>query len=972
MAYHTFTEMARTDISSLKLTLEDYQHTTTGARHLHFATDDPHKVFLVAFLTVPQDSTGVAHILEHTALCGSRNFPIRDPFFMMTRRSLNTFMNAFTSGDWTAYPFATLNHQDFDNLLQVYLDAAFFPNLHALDFAQEGHRLEFATPDDPNSELVYKGVVYNEMKGAMSSPLRQLHHTIQAHLFPTTTYHYNSGGEPSDIPNLTHEQLKNFHATHYHPSNAIFMTYGDQSATELQERFEALALQHFQKLAVNLQVPDEQRYSEPQIVTGHYPLDDETNTRDKTHIVIAWLLGRNSDIQTFIHMQLISGVLLDNSASPLLHALETTELGTAPSPLCGVDESSHEMGFYCGLEGSNPEQAEAVEALIMQVLQQIATQGVPQEQVEAVLHQIELHQREVSGDGFPYGLGLMLQALTSTVHGGDPVAVLNIDPILAQLRIDCQDPQFIPKLITQHLLNNPHRVRVTVSPDPELSAQQEAAQTAKLAELKKQLSEAAQQQIMQLAADLQQRQDIQDDPEGLPKVTLADVPEELVIPEGAAGEIAGMPAMWFARGTNGLVYESIVLSLPQLSHEELQVLPILCDCLPEVGCAGQDYLQTAERQAQISGGISVQISQRGNVHEIHDLNPFVRFSSKALNRNQAAMSQLLRDTLETARFDELSRLRELIAQMRADADHRVTQRGHTIAMAAAASGLSPSASLSHRWAGAAGIQFIRQLDNKLDSDSELQQFAQQLTALRDKIIHAPRQLLVVAEAEEQTAVADSLSRIWETDSDNRIVFNAFQALPVRQSIQQAWTTTTQVNFCAKVYPTVPVAHPDAATFLVLGSFLRNGFLHPAIREKGGAYGGGAGYDGSTGTFRFYSYRDPRLVDTLTDFDNALDWLQTTAHPERTLEESILSVISSIDRPGSPAGEAITAFFNQLHGRTPEQRRTLRERVLNVQIEDLQRVAVTYLQPERANTVVLSSTQILDNLNGSLKLTRQAL
>jgi Zn-dependent M16 (insulinase) family peptidase len=262
----TFTTIQQIDIPNLKITVTEYAHLETGARHFHLAADDDNNAFLIGFLTVPQDSTGVAHILEHTTLCGSQRYPVRDPFFMMARRSLNTFMNAFTSSDWTAYPFATQNAKDFNNLLQVYLDAVFFPKLDPLDFAQEGHRLEFSQLDDLKSPLIYKGVVFNEMKGAMSSAIRKLNEIVCAHLFPTITYHYNSGGDPQDIPKLSYEQLKHFHTSHYHPSNAVFMTYGNYPVAQHHALFETAALQYFQKQELNLHIPDEQRYS--QLVVG--------------------------------------------------------------------------------------------------------------------------------------------------------------------------------------------------------------------------------------------------------------------------------------------------------------------------------------------------------------------------------------------------------------------------------------------------------------------------------------------------------------------------------------------------------------------------------------------------------------------------------------------------------------------------------------------------------------------------------
>jgi Zn-dependent M16 (insulinase) family peptidase len=970
MAHPAFTLIRQARIPSLNIEVEEYRHLATGARHLHLSADDNNNVFLVAFLTVPQDSTGVAHILEHTTLCGSKRYPVRDPFFLMLRRSLNTFMNAFTSSDWTAYPFASQNAKDFDNLLQVYLDATFFPNLDALDFSQEGHRVEFETSNDANTPLVYKGVVFNEMKGALSSPVQRLWQMLSYHLFPTITYHYNSGGEPKDIPKLTHAQLKAFHASHYHPSNAIFMTYGDRPAEGHQRFFQERALQHFQALDLNLQIPDEQRYDTPQQAVSYYPIDKPEESKNKTHIVLAWLLGKSTDLRDIMNANLLTGVLLDNSASPLRYALETTSLGTAPSPLCGLDDSTREANFMCGLEGSNPEQAEAVEGFILQVLNEVADNGVPLEMVESVLHQIELSQREITGNHFPYGLRLSLNALSPMIHGGDPVAFLDIDPVLTTLRADSQNPEFIPNLVRRLLLDNPHRVRVVMAPDANLAAQELAEEKARLEALQSAMTDEAKAKVIEQTAALEARQQTKDDPEILPKVGLEDIADDLKIPEGTSEPVNGLPATWFARGTNGMVYQTIVVDLPDLEEELLEMLPLFSDCLTEVGCGDKDYREIAARQAAVTGGISAGVSLRGNVSDVQTVRSVFNLSGKALVRNQAALAELLQETLEQARFDELPRLRELIAQMRAYSDNKITARGHHLVMAACTSGISPSGNLSHRWYGFVGLQTLRALDDSLEDENNLKAFAAKLERIRDKLLEAPRQLLVVSEAEQRNEIADAFAKLrWRSAYSNEQT--GFKPSSVKSVIKEAWSTNTQVNFCAKAYSTVAAEHPDAATLVVLGNFLQNGYLHTALREQGGAYGGGASYDSDTGTFRFYSHRDPRLIDTLADFDQSLTWLQNTQHEPRALEEAILGVISRIDRPGSPAGEAMSSFFNSLHGRTPEQRREFRRRVLQVKIEDLQRVAMTYLQPEQANVAVLSDAKTLAALP-NLELERRTL
>ena len=958
MTHPAFEPLRRHSIPALRLEFQEYRHRVTGARHLHLAADDPHNAFMVAFLTVPQDSTGVAHILEHTALCGSQRYPVRDPFFMMVRRSLHTFMNAFTSSDWTAYPFASQNKKDFNNLLDVYLDAAFFPLLDERDFAQEGHRLEFAQPDDPASELTFKGVVFNEMKGALSSPVQRLGHALQSRLFPTTTYHHNSGGDPETIPDLTYAQLKAFHARHYHPSNAIFLTYGDIPAAEHQERFETQALHRFQALKLDLAIPPERRYTAQITDFIHYPLDDSQDPRDQTHIVLGWLLGPITDPLATLRARLLSDVLLDNSSSPLRHALETSELGAAPSPLCGFDTAIREATFVCGLEGSNPEHAEAVEKLILDVLQQVAAESIPQDAVDAALHQLELSEREITGDGFPYGLRLLMEALTPAIHGGDPVAALDSDPLLEQLRAESRAADFIPNLARRLLLDNPHRVRLTMAPDPTLAAKQAATERERLATIRTTLANADKARIVVQAQALAERQRRQDDPELLPKVGLADVPPDLKIAEGVTRPVGQLPANWYAQGTNGMVYLQAILDLPALEPDELDLLPLFCACLTEVGSAGRDYRTTQARQAAVTGGLSARANVRGGVDNVQQARGVLALAGKALARNQAALTDLLWETLTSARFDELSRLRELVAQMRAQREEAITDHGHLLALAAASSSLSPVAALNHRWDGLQGLQNLKALDDNLDeTGGALAAFAARLERLRDRLQAAPRQLLVVSEAERQDAIAEALAARWRDGSTTAVKPFALAA-PDAQPARQGFQVNTQVNFCAKAYPTVAPNHPDAPALHVLGEFLRNGYLHRAIREQGGAYGGGAGYHPDSGSFHFYSYRDPRLAETLSDFDRALDWLQTYDHPARTLEEAILGVIGAIDKPGSPAGEAISAFFGALFGRTPEQRRAYRNHVLEVTLDDLKRVATTWLQPEQARCAVLSDARTL--------------
>jgi len=970
-AHDSFRWLRSQFIESLNLEVQEFEHRETGAMHYHLASDSPENVFLVALRTVPTDSCGVAHILEHTALCGSEKYPVRDPFFMMLRRSLNTFMNAFTSSDWTAYPFASQNKKDFSNLLDVYLDAVFFSRLDPLDFAQEGHRVEFAEPENPDSELVFKGVVFNEMKGAMSSTISTLWQTVTKYLYPETTYHFNSGGEPEDIPNLTYEQLLAFYRTHYHPSNAIFMTFGDMPADELQKRFHEQALQRFERLDVTIDVPDEKRYHAPVAVQEYYSA--EKNDDHKVHHVLAWLLGESSDLHAQLEAHLLSNVLLSDSSSPLRLALETSDLGSSPSPLCGLEDSNREMCFMCGLEGSTAANAEAFEQLVLGTLQQVAEQGIELARVEAVLHQLELTQREVRGDGMPYGLGLILSGLSAAIHRGDAIATMNLDPVLEQLRESIQDPDYI-KGLTRQLLNNMHRVRLSLLPDAELDQRKTAAEAQRLAKMKAGLNASEKQQIIDLTKALAERQEQVDDVDILPKVGIEDVPLEMAIASGEIVELKAMPCHYFVQGTNGLAYQQVVIDLPDLEPELLDILPYYTSCLTELGIGDRDYLDVQAWQSQVAGSIHASTSVRGAVDNEQQVKGYLSLSAKSLSRNFGALCELVYETLHNVRFDEVDRIRDLIAQRRAAAEQSVTGNGHGLAMQAACGGMSPAAAMTHRLTGLQGISNLKKLDDSLKGEEA----NQAITTLLDKmkklhrlIMAAPSQVLLIGEAEHKAQYVQAFSAQWEDDPVEGSKGSVFSLPEIRTQVKQLWITNTQVNFCAKAYPTVPVEHADSATLTVLGEFLKNGYLHRVIREQGGAYGGGASQDSSCAAFRFYSYRDPRCQDTLDDFDASLRWLLETEHSEQALEEAILGVVSSIDKPASPAGEAKQAFHNNLFGRTPEQRAGFRRRVLAVKLEDFGPVVERYLQPEKASVAVISSaekSQLLADLEDYQQLT----
>ncbi|WP_288412856.1 insulinase family protein [uncultured Acinetobacter sp.] len=952
-------------VEALDILVSEYAHKVTGAVHYHLATSHDENVFLVAFRTQPMDSKGTAHILEHTALCGSEKFPVRDPFFLMIRRSLNTFMNAFTSADWTAYPFATQNKKDFQNLLSVYLDAAFAANLNPLDFAQEGIRVELE-----NDEPVYKGVVFNEMKGAMSAPSDQLYHQLAHHLFPETTYHYNSGGDPKDIPDLTYDQLVSFYKSHYHPSNAVFMTFGNQSAYELQEQFEKLALAKFQK-GTTLYSKPEKRLAAPIQVSEHYAVDSD-DLSDKTYHVLAWLLPEASDIKLRLGLRLVEGILLENSASPLRHYLETCGYAQSTGPLMGVDDSNFEMTFYCGVQGSNPEHAEEFKAGVLKILSDVAAAPIDPAWVDAILHQIELHQREINGDGMPYGLSLILNGLSSAIHHNDPIHVWDVDSAIEQVKEELKDPMWLSNLIQTHLLDNPHRVQMTLIPDAEKSAKEQAEEKARLAALGETLTDADRARIQAETEALKQRQDTPDNLDLLPKVGLEDVPADLHIVQGQLREIISnrhdYPLNLYHAGTNGLYYQQVLIQIPDavVQSPYFNLLSIL---MGEVGAGDYDYLELQQLQTAVSGGLGMGASLRSKVDDKGKISAWLTLTTKSLNEKYDAI-ELLKLAFEKLRFDEKDRIVELLQQRATRWKSRLSGSGHSYAMQVASRNASALAQRDYHNTGLGALNWLSDLVDQIEQDE--QAYTALIDALKQihlALLQAPKQFLLVCEEQFSETLVEKIQTVWDHLDVDTQAAQVEQFTHLNDDQDEAWLIQTNVQFCATSYPAVEVTHPDAAPLMVLAGYLRNGFLHSAIREKGGAYGGGASYDGNACAFRFYSYRDPRLTETFKDFEASIEWLLNTPQQAHQLEEAILGLVSSMDKLGSPAGEAITACYALLHGRTPAFRKTLRTRLLHVTLEDLQRVAREYLiqqKPTKAVVAPVAKRQELEQLGFKVK------
>ena len=928
------------NIPLLDVNAQIYNESDFNCKHIHLESDSNEKVFMVAFRTIPEDSTGVAHILEHTALCGSKKYPVRDPFFMMIRRSLNTFMNAFTSSDWTAYPFATLNKKDFNNLLGVYLDSAFFPNLDNLDFAQEGHRLEFQEKNNPESEIEIKGVVYNEMKGAMSSITSQLWHGMSKHLYSSSTYKHNSGGDPENIIDLSHEDLVNFHQKHYHPSNATFFTFGNVDPLEIQSFIKENVLDNFSPSDEVVAVKNEDRLDSPKVVSDFY--NPQPGDENNHHIVLSWLLNESHNPVQLLETYLMSNILLDNSASPLRKVLESTRLGKSPSPLTGLEADQKELVFAAGLEGVDSNKSKEVETLVMGCLKKLVKNGVPKDLIDSSLHQLEIRQREITGSGMPFGLQIMLTCLPACIHNDNPLNVLDLDSAFNTIKNNLKSDNYIENLIDKNLIKNNHRLTYSLIPDTELNKKNEEKIQNKVFEITKNFSSDDKEKLIKLANDLEKRQNSIDDPEVLPKVTKEDIPKTRNYASPLTFTKNESTNYFYKTGTNGIVYHSMIFPCEALDENELKVASLFSNTLTDIGLGRDGYEDIQKYQSSITGGISASfITLPDKKDDTFKL--ALKVSSKSLEGNESFMQDLILRTVKESIFDETNRIQELLEFISSDNEKSVIQNGHILSMSNAASQISDIASTNDLTSGLRFVHNTNHLSKLVNEQNELAKYIELLRSINSKISNTPSHLFTASALDKA-----NLNLNFTIKENTNLYKN--QNLIALQSTPIGWITGSQVCFCAEAFPTVDFLHEDAPALTVLGTVLRNGYLHSAIREKGGAYGAGATQDSNNKVFKFFSYRDPKCTDTFNEFKKSREW-SVKSITEEQLEEGILGVISSIDKPLSPFGEAISDFMSSLDQKTQDERLSFRSKVKECSLANLVMVSEKYLFNESKRSAI---------------------
>lgn len=928
----------------------ELKHEAIGARHIHVAAPDENNMFSVLFPTVPTDSTGVAHILEHVALMGSERYDVHGTFYKMGPRSLNTFLNASTSPDTTQYYFTTRNEKDYFNLLSVYLDAAFFPKLDELTFKQEGHRLEFATMDDPSSDLTFKGVVFNEMKGQMSTPAYLALRSISQAMFPDLTYANNSGGDPEFIPDLTWEQLKAFHARHYHPSNSYFFTYGDLPLQDILPRIQEHVLSRFAAQPIDVSVPDQPRYEAPKSFAFRFPLAKDRPLERQSQVTVAWLTCMVTDPVETLSMEVLSDVLLSNASSPLRKALVESKFGEALSDGSGFLGFFREGVFAAGLKGTDPDKAAQIEKLVLETLEKIVKEGLDPEAVEAALHRTEIDSKEVSNAGAPFSLKLFSMLRSGYIYGGDPYEAMRIDIALNQIKSRVAAGGWFEDCIRRWLLDAPHRATIVLSPDHDLQDARDSREKQRLARVRSSLSQEQIDDIVATAIDLKAKQDEEQDLSALPTLGLSDLPTDLedvdhtIVDEGS-GRLGLFP-----QPTNDLSYVSLRTAFDGLSDDQVDLLSVYTYALSRSGAGDRDYLQLALAIDAVTGGIRASASTRVKIDGSWFRNFTLR--AKSLTRNHSGLFAIVQDLIAEPRF-EASRLRQIVDELKTQRESSLLMSGHSYAMGLAAASLTAEASIGERLGGVSLIRRVKELATS--PDGRFVELVTQLEAIGRKLWSGNLTACLTSTPEAMESLSERARALrFPGTVDEGHVSDPRNPEPVHS----ARTTSTQVAYNARAYLTDRIGGPLAPATHVLSAHMRSKFLLRELRQKGGAYGAGTTYNRESGTFTFYTYRDPNIAESFATFDSAIVWAGSHPPDGEDLKEAILSAYKSVDPLMSPDTKGTKRFFDDIAGYSLDVQRRYRGSLLAVTPDEVADAAKALASSPSAMATISGEDKVL--------------
>ncbi len=950
---HGFELLREEYIAEIDTQARLFRHVKSGAELLSLENGDENKVFGIAFRTPPSDSTGIAHILEHAVLGGSKKYPLKEPFVQLLKGSLHTFLNAFTSPDRTTYPVASTNLQDFYNLVEVYLDAVFHPLLTPHHLDQEGWHYELAQTTDP---LAYRGVVFNEMKGVYSSPDAIHHRAGQQALFPDNAYSFDSGGDPHVIPQLTYEQFTRFHATYYHPSNARIFFYGDDDPEERLRILDAV-LTEYNACTVDSLVPLQKPFAAPRRIEVPFDADGTSDTSRKAMLDVNWVLPEITDPTLQLALSALSYAMIGTQASPLRTVLMDSGLGEDVTG--GLSLGLRQPIFSAGMKGISLADIDTLEALIFKTLERLAEDGIDAEMLEAAVNSIEFSLRENNTGSYPRGLSMLMRALRNWTYDLDPLAPLKYAAPLAVVKHRfAADADFAKVLIRTYLLSNDHRATVIARPEPGLNERQEADEQARLALIQAELTLEQSEQIVENTRLLKLRQQTPDAPEllaALPSLKLSDLEQENKLIPIEISEKPDRRLLYHDLFTNGIVYLNLGFDLQPVPQELLPYVPFFGRALTGMGTQEEDYVKFSQRIGRKTGGVwySIFLSSRRN-----EPTPAVRFmvSGKATTEQSQELLAILRDMLLTVKLDDQERFKQLVLQTKARKESSLIPSGHAYVRDRLSVGFTTASWADEQMSGIDGLFFVRRLAEQVETDRP---------AVREKL-ETVRQLLI-----NRTGMVNNVTLDGANWTRFEPQFEGFlDELPGELATPATWNPSfhtedeglaipAQVNYVGKGANLYDVGYDYHGSIHAINKYVRTGWLWDKVRAEGGAYGAFVSFSKQSGVYSFLSYRDPNLENTLNIYDETARVLRSVELSKDELTKSIIGAISDVDGYQLPDAKGYTSMVRYLIGETDADRQQMRDQILGTTAADFRAFGeVLSSFNEQARVVVMGDGETL--------------
>jgi hypothetical protein len=948
-------------IAEINATVREYRHEKSGARLLSVQAPDENKVFGITFRTPPSSSNGIAHIMEHSVLCGSRKYPVKEPFIELAKSSLNTFLNAMTFPDKTCYPVASTNEQDLYNLIDVYLDAVFYPLIPERTLQQEGWHYELDSPEAP---LRYKGVVYNEMKGNYSSPDLLIEYEYsQRSLFPDTPYGLDSGGDPEVIPTLTYEEFKAFHQKYYHPSNAFIWFYGDDPEEKRLAYLDAW-LNSFEARPMNVEIPLQPRWDAPRRFT--YSYDSGDNPQAKAYITLNWLLPEVGHADT-LGFTILAHILAGTPASPLYKALMDSGLGEEVIGV-GLESGLREMFYSIGMKGVLPENLDRVESLILDTLRHLAEEGIDTETIAASMNTIEFMLREQNTGRFPRGLFLMLGALTFWLYGKDPFEALAFEAPLNRIKQRlAQGEKYFEQLLRDHFLANSHRATVHLLPDPEEGRRREAREAERLAQIKASMSEEQLQKVIETVQELKRYQETPDSPEALatiPTLKLSDLDPKIKTIPTEHLDLDGVRLLTHPLPTHDIVYFDLGFDLSAVPQSLLPYLGFFGRLLLEMGTEKRDYVQLIQRIGQRTGGIRTVLltdTQRGKGQPV--LWFFLR--GKALFPQTADLLDLLQEILLTARLDQPERFLQIVLEEKAGLEAGLIPGGSGFVARRLKARHAQADWVSEQAGGVEQLFFLRRLLERAKTDWPA--ILEDLETLRRSLVRRSGMILNLTVNGERIEALRPLLRAFVEQMPERSLSPVPYA-PAPSEGNEALLAPTQVNYVGKAANLYRLGYRYHGSIHVINNYLGTTYLWEKIRVQGGAYGGFSTFDPNTGFWAYLSYRDPNLLETLKNYDATSRFLQELELPEEERVRAIIGTIGDMDAYLLPDAKGWTALVRYLSGITDEERQRVRDEILSTTQAHFRQFAEVLEQVARAGEIVaLSAPETIETIHRQQEL-----